>query len=407
MKDTTSNFVSDKKKYIKNVLGIDIFIVSLIAVVSNFPEYMIEPTLALYALSLGSSMTFIGVLSSTTYIFQTLTSIPVGRLSDKWGRKPFFILWSVTASSVPTMFAAAKTFWHLLPARIIWGLGFSANQVSFRSYITDNTKPERLHVAMGIYYVTMGFGVVLGPLLSGRLVTQLGFVNTYLIASLIGSFSILFVFLGIKNNPLNTNVNNNSQSNLTENLKSVIFNSAIFSVILLTSLNMLGHKVVFDYVPAYLSSLGANTITIGDLFVIRGLFTVAIRLPIGAAANRLGTWNMMIFALFLQSLAIFLFPYSTRLLSQSVLMAFIGLGFGIFLISSAIHMMRIAPSQSRGITLGVMATVVGTLNAFYGPIRGYIADLFGISSAFMIMGIFIASFTLAIIVSNKLRNNNS
>ena len=116
---------------------------------------------------------------------------------------------------------------------------------------------------------------------------------------------------------------------------------------------------------------------------------------------------MMIFALFLQSLAIFLFPYSTRLLSQSVLMAFIGLGFGIFLISSAIHMMRIAPSQSRGITLGVMATVVGTLNAFYGPIRGYIADLFGISSAFMIMGIFIASFTLAIIVSNKLRNNNS
>ena len=58
MKETTNNFVSNKQKYIKNVLGIDIFIVSLIAVVSNFPEYMIEPTLALYALSLGSSMTF-------------------------------------------------------------------------------------------------------------------------------------------------------------------------------------------------------------------------------------------------------------------------------------------------------------------------------------------------------------
>ena len=114
----------------------------------------------------------------------------------------------------------------------------------------------------------------------------------------------------------------------------------------------------------------------------------------------------MVFSLLLQSLAIFLFPYSTGLLFQSILMAFIGVGFGIFLISSAIHMMRIAPSQSRGITLGVMATVGGTLNAFYGPIRGYIADLFGISNAFMIMGLFIACFTFAIIISNKLRNNN-
>ncbi len=398
----SSSQSSTQQEQRSKALTKEVLIICVAVLVSNFPGYMVEPTFTLYALSIGASMTFIGLLGSVSSTFNVLTSIPFGRLSDKRGRKPFLLMWGATNSASHFIYALSKTFWHLIPGKMLMGLGNSASSVSFRSYLADVTPPSKLHVAMALFAVSMGIGVITGPLVGGRLVAAVGFEWTYLVASFIAVASILIVTFGVKERKLLQSSDvTDSKTSIIENLKTVLKNRGVVFVILLSSLNSLGYQVIVDYLPAYIAGLGFSAVAVGDLFFARGIFTAAVRFPIGIVAQRIGAWRLMIVAVVVQSVALIAVPFSGDYLFQSILMAIQGASFGIFLVTQATHIMLIAPSSARGVTLGVMGTVAGLLSITYGPIRGVIADIIGVREAFALMGAAIGIGTFAILLIDR------
>lgn len=387
-----------------SALNRNVFVICLLAFIGDFTGYMVDPTFTLFALSIGASMTFIGVLSSISSAFSVLMSIPFGGLSDKSGRKPFLLIWRATSPVAHFTYYAATSFWHLIPGRFFMGLGGSASQVSVRSYLADVTHPSKLHVSMALFTLSMGLGVIFGPLLGGRLADVAGFRLTYLAAGLIGLAGVLAVVLGVKNREVvEETVHTGSKRTLRENLKMVVMTSAILSVILLSSLNNLAYQVVIEYVPVHIVGLGFSTVVLGDLFFVRGIATAAIRLPVGLASKRLGTWRLMIISLAMEAAGIFAFPYSRDYLFQAALMVIVGVGYGIFLTTSATQIMLVTPAASRGVALGVMGTVSGILSTIYGPLRGLAADIFGIGVGLMIMGAVVGAGTLLIVLLSVLR----
>ncbi len=384
-----------------------LIVVCLLAFMNDFMIGLVEPTFTIYALSLGASMTFIGLLSSARNVTGVLSNIPFGRLSDRRGRKPFLLISKAGTSITYFTYSLATTFWHLFPGRLLHGVTGSANQVSERSYLADITRSSKLSVAMGFYTLSMGIGVITGPLAGGRLVSIFGFRGTYTIAALLGVFTVSLVIFGIKRNPAPPASSiTRVRTSLKENLKSVLKNRAILSVVLLSSLNMLGYQVIVEYLPAYITALGFSTVDVGDLFFFRGIFTAAIRLPIGLIADRIGNWRLMMTAIAMQSAALFAVPFSGNYQYQMLLIAVQGLSFGMFLVIQTTYIMQIAPSNARGITLGVIGTVSGTLSATYGPIRGVTADIFGVGFAFQVMATAIGFGALTIaLVSRRLRSS--
>jgi DHA2 family multidrug resistance protein len=97
---------------------------------------------------------------ATGYILSTVLIMPlVGMMSERYGRKRFYMA-SVFLFSVSSLFCAASwDLTSLVVFRIIQGIGGGAIIPLGQAILRESFPPEEQGIAMGMY----GFGVVLGP----------------------------------------------------------------------------------------------------------------------------------------------------------------------------------------------------------------------------------------------------
>ena len=99
-------------------------VVSICSVIflADIVSGILSPTFSLYAQSLGASLAFIGALSSIAGLTQLLTSMPIGALSDRHGRKIVLTLGMLTFAATTTLYALAPNAVLLIPGRVLAGL---------------------------------------------------------------------------------------------------------------------------------------------------------------------------------------------------------------------------------------------------------------------------------------------
>ncbi len=88
----------------------------------------------------------------------------LGRLSDRWGRRPLLLGTTFVNMLGYALFALANSFAALLVARVISGFA-SGNLSVAQAYIADVTPSEKRSRAMGVIGVAFGVGFVIGPAL--------------------------------------------------------------------------------------------------------------------------------------------------------------------------------------------------------------------------------------------------
>ncbi len=110
----------------------------------------------------------IGLLFSAYSWMQFFFSPLLGRLSDRYGRKPVLFL-SLLGSAVGYLiigFAATLTF--VFVGRIVSGIT-GANISAAQAYIADVTTKENRAKGMGLFGAAFGLGFILGPGIAGIL----------------------------------------------------------------------------------------------------------------------------------------------------------------------------------------------------------------------------------------------
>ena len=157
------------------------------------------------------------------------------------------------------------------------------------------------------------------------------------------------------------------------------------SILILSSLNTLIFRSIYEYFPSYAQDVGFTVVQIGSLFFIRGIFTTLIRIPIALIGKRVGNKIILVFSMILAITSLFLISIFKDFSSLAVMMAIQGICFGSFLASFMVYLFKIIDESQRGITLAVDTIFLQTLNMFYGPLRGTTADTFGVQGAFPIM----------------------
>src|SRR5213076_2680695 len=131
---------------------------------------IVIPVLPLYAegTTFGATPSQVGLLFASYSIMQLVFAPVLGRLSDKYGRRPVLLVSLLGTALGFLILGYATTLWMLFLGRIIDGIS-GGNISTAQAYIADVTTEEDRAKGMGLIGAAFGLGFVLGPPLSGFL----------------------------------------------------------------------------------------------------------------------------------------------------------------------------------------------------------------------------------------------
>jgi DHA1 family tetracycline resistance protein-like MFS transporter len=110
----------------------------------------------------------VGLVALTFSGAQFLAAPLLGRLSDRWGRRPVLVL-SVLGSGLGyVLFALGGALWVYFLARLIDGIT-GGNISAAQAYIADVSPPEHRVQNFGLLGAAFGLGFLLGPAVGGVL----------------------------------------------------------------------------------------------------------------------------------------------------------------------------------------------------------------------------------------------
>ena len=155
---------------------------------------LILPLLPFYAESLNASPATVGLLLGANALTQLIGAPLIGRLSDRYGRRPMLIV-SIAGTVVSfVMLGLAKSLPVLFASRILDG--FLGGNISLaQAYITDVTDEKSRAKGLGLIGAAFGFGFIFGPAIGGTLSAGGNYALPSLAAAALSAVNLLGVLL--------------------------------------------------------------------------------------------------------------------------------------------------------------------------------------------------------------------
>ena len=116
----------------------------------------------------GATPREVGLLFASYSVMQLIFAPVLGRLSDKYGRRPVLLISLIGTSLGFLILGFATTLWMLFLGRIIDGIS-GGNISTAQAYIADVTTKENRAKGMGLIGAAFGLGFVFGPAIGGVL----------------------------------------------------------------------------------------------------------------------------------------------------------------------------------------------------------------------------------------------
>lgn len=154
---------------------------------------IIIPLLPLYAARYGATPFIIGLLGTTYPLMQFIGAPTLGRLSDRWGRRPILLISQFGTFVGFLLLAVANSLPILFLARIISGLA-GANIATAQAIVADLTTEKTRTQGLGLIGAAFGLGFILGPMIAFTILA-LSNQNYQIVAFTAAGFSALSILL--------------------------------------------------------------------------------------------------------------------------------------------------------------------------------------------------------------------
>lgn len=168
-------------------------IIAVIALVNSLGYGIIIPILEAYTSKFGMSDFQFGLLFALFSLCQFIATPAIGRLSDKYGRRPLLII-SLAGTAVSFfLMAFAQSIPMLFIARALDGIT-AGNLPVASAVISDTTDYKNRARGFAIFGASFGFGFVFGPAISA-LTVGISQIFPFLIAGVISLIAVAATYL--------------------------------------------------------------------------------------------------------------------------------------------------------------------------------------------------------------------
>ena len=185
------------------------FIVLYVAVfVATFGISLVSPLLPVYAENLGATGVWIGFTFASFAITHSISGPLIGRLSDRYQRKPFIILGLLCYLAAALGYLTADSFAQIIAFRMLSGVGTGLIFSVARAYIGEMVPSGYEGRWFGVFATADIIGFGSGPMFAGLIRGWLGFDAVFIAMALIMGASTLIIMILLPPRPpqaLNTN----------------------------------------------------------------------------------------------------------------------------------------------------------------------------------------------------------
>jgi len=349
------------------------------------------PILPVFAIKiLEVDETAIGITIALYSLTQFFFNPILGRLSDKYGRRPLILISLLLNAFGYILFAFTHSYLMLLISRIIAGIGGSSIGVA-QAFIADVTTREERSKGMGLIGAAFGLGFVFGPLIGGSL-AEYGYMVTGFASA---GFSMLAFVLTLILLP-ESNLNRVNAVTSNRKILDVAAIKKIFQKPDLALLITLFFMLTFSVANIYgtFALLGFKNYHFTDrqngyMFGIVGLSSAIVQGGLlRIASNYFSQRQLITFGSTFMMIGLFLIPYGGSFLGLAIIVILLSIGTGSLQPTLLSLISEVTPDAEQGVTLGINQSF-SAFGRVLGPLWGGFAfEFLGYQFPFITGGIF-------------------
>lgn len=351
-------------------------IIAMIAAVNALGYGIIIPIIYAYSQKYGLTIFQNGLLFAVFSLCSFLSAPIIGRLSDKYGRRPLLIM-SITGTALSFFMAAfAPNAIFLFIARALDGI--TAGNIPVASaVISDTTDVKNRAKGFGIIGASFGFGFVFGPAISAA-TAGYGLHVPFIIAGIITVVAVILTVLFLPET--NKHIGQVQKGKMFDMQKLVlsVFDKNVGATLLISLIyNLAWGMFIVTFQPFAITFLKFTAQQIAAVFIIFGLIGVIMQVfVIHRVVKKFGEKKAFIWSLFF-SAASYLCLFFVRDIQFYILVSlFSSVANSFFLPLIQTILSKEADERSQGSILGLNSSYVSIGNILGPILAGFLSSIF-------------------------------
>jgi len=316
-----------------------------------------------------------------------------GRLSDRWGRKPFIAAGLLLYALISVLYIMATRVEALILVRFLHGFTSVLVGPVAMALAADIAPPHRLGRYMGTLNMAVMLGLGAGPVLGGIIRDLFGMAAAFYT---MGGLALI-TFVGVMAFLPGSDRSGTSVSKKPVSpLKSLLSHRVVQGIFLLRFFVAAGQGSVYAFLPLLALGMRLSSSQVGIILGANIFLIALLQRVCGDLADRISPIRMIIIGTFISGLAVAGMPFVdgfTLVLGLNILM---GIGNGIAMPAGFVITGQLGKEMGMGSIMGI--TDAGwSLGMIVSPIlSGIIMDTLGLPSIFLTGGFLIITGTVLI-----------
>jgi DHA1 family multidrug resistance protein-like MFS transporter len=349
------------------------------AALNNFllPLYLRERG-ALLGVTPGATGRAVGFVTAGFLLSETVLRIPMGRLSDRLGRRPLMVVGPLVSCLSPVFATTMRRWGNVVALRLGDGCGAAALWPSVYALIGDRVNTAYRATAMSVANTLYFAGVTIGPWAAS---TVVGVTGSYPAA--FRSVGILFLgaaaasFWGMRAVLARQPAGETAQVSLDGEpararsaAAPTLPHGTLVCMLAITFAQNFAIIMLAPFLSLYARvDLGVPVGQIGRLYLLPGLVLAFVAIPMGRLADAWPRARSVRIALFVSTAGMACVPLVRNLETLMALAIVLGAAYALGTGAWLAVITEIAPEKGRGATFGRFGTVQG-LGAILAPLVG-------------------------------------
>jgi DHA1 family multidrug resistance protein-like MFS transporter len=361
----------------KKIFGTLFF--SLLATITGVG--IVVPLLPVYAHSLGASGLYIGLIFGAFAISRTVLLPYFGRLSDRKGRKPFILAGLFCYTLVSVAFILFSDVYQMIVIRFFQGMASAMVMPVIQAYVGDITPKGREGLVMGLFNMSLFFGLSLGPVAGGYINDHFNLTAAF---ACMGALALVGAFLSLWLLPATRDEAGLRKGRPPLRWRAIIGDRVIIGLFAFRLAYTSGIGIIWGFVPVLADAdFHLSSSQIGVLVMLGVLVSGLIQAPMGYLADRLDRKMLVVTGGLLAGLAVCSYQWAgshAQLLASSILF---GLGGGTAMPAvMAVAVLKGHQTESMGSVMALL-TMAHSLGMLSGAVlAGLMMDWYHLRVAF-------------------------